>query len=148
MRYLLRKHGLNPDRDVTMIQAGDLNAAAAMLKTKAIFAVPLASPANLRAQETGARSLLNMGTAWVDFPHDALMARRTFINGNEDFVRRAIRAYSEGVHRLFTDPAVASARCGSTRAPATRKSSTWFTNTPSITSKRFPTTRARRYRKF
>jgi hypothetical protein len=31
MRYLLRKHGLNPDRDVTMIQAGDLNAAAAML---------------------------------------------------------------------------------------------------------------------
>ena len=106
MRYLLRKHGLNPDRDVTMIQAGDLNAAAAMLKTKAIFAAPFSSPANLRAQETAvAASLLNMGTAGVLFPHDALMARRTFINGNEDFVRRAIRAYSEGVHRLFTDPA-------------------------------------------
>jgi hypothetical protein len=76
-----------------------------MLKTKAIFAAPFSSPANLRAQETGARSLLNMGTAGVYFPHDALMARRTFINGNEDFVRRATRAYSEGVHRLFTDPA-------------------------------------------
>lgn len=105
MRYLLRKHGMNPDRDVTMIQAGDLNAAAAMLKTKAIFAAPFSSPANLRAQEAGARSLLNMGTAGVYFPHDALMARRTFINSNEDFVRRATRAYSEGVHRLFTDPA-------------------------------------------
>ena len=105
MRYLLLKHGMNPDRDVTMIQAGDLNAAAAMLKTKAIFAAPFSSPANLRAQEAGARSLLNMGTAGVYFPHDALMARRAFINSNEDFVRRATRAYSEGVHRLFTDPA-------------------------------------------
>ena len=105
MRYLLRKHGMNADRDVSMIQAGDLNAAAAMLKTKAIFAAPFSSPANLRAQEAGARSLLNMGTAGVYFPHDALMARRAFINSNEDFVRRATRAYSEGVHRLFSDPA-------------------------------------------
>jgi len=105
MRYLLRKHGMNPDRDVTMIQAGDLVAAAAMLKTKAIVAAPFSSPANVRAQEAGARSLINMGTAGVYFPHDALMARRAFINGNEDLVRRATRAYSEGVHRLFTDPA-------------------------------------------
>jgi NitT/TauT family transport system substrate-binding protein len=105
MRYLLRKHGMNPERDVTMIQAGDLNAAAAMLKTKAIVAAPFSSPANVRAQETGARSLINMGTAGVYFPHDALMARRSFIAANEDLVRRLTRAYSEGVHRLFTDPA-------------------------------------------
>ncbi len=32
-----------------------------------------------------------MGTAGVYFPHDALMARRAFINSNEDFVRRATR---------------------------------------------------------
>jgi ABC-type nitrate/sulfonate/bicarbonate transport system substrate-binding protein len=51
IRYLLRKHGLNPDRDVTMIQAGDLFAAAAMLKTKAIVAAPFSSPTNLRAQD-------------------------------------------------------------------------------------------------
>jgi NitT/TauT family transport system substrate-binding protein len=107
MRYLLRKHGMNPDRDVTLIQTGDLFAAAAMLKTKAIVAAPFSSPANLSAEEAGARSLLNMGTAGVYFPHDAWMARRTFLSGNEDLVRRFIRAYSEGVHRLFTDPAMA-----------------------------------------
>ena len=148
MRYLLRKHGLNPDRDVTMIQAGDLNAAAAMLKTKAIFAAPFSSPANLRAQETGARSLLNMGTAGVYFPHDALMARRTFINGNEDFVRGRSGPIPKGCTACSPIRRRASARCASTRAPATRKSSMWYTNTPSITSKRFPTTRAKRCRKF
>lgn len=107
IRYLLRKHGLNPERDVTLIQTGDLFAAAAMLKTKAIVAAPFSSPANLRAEEAGARSLLNMGTAGVYFPHDAWMARRSFINANEDLVRRFTKAYSEGVHRLFTDPATA-----------------------------------------
>ncbi len=103
MRYVLRKHGLNPDRDVTMIQTGDLFAAAAALKTKAIVAAPFSSPANLRAEEAGARTLLNMGTAGVYFPHDAWMARRSFINANEDLVRRFIKAYSEGVYRLYKD---------------------------------------------
>lgn len=106
MRYVLRKQGLTPDRDVTMVQTGDLFAAAAALKTKAIVAAPFSSPANLRAEEAGARTLLNMGTAGVYFPHDAWMARRSFINANEDLVRRFIKAYSEGVHRLYKDAEV------------------------------------------
>jgi NitT/TauT family transport system substrate-binding protein len=107
IRYLLRKHGLNPDRDVTLIQAGDLFAAATMLKTRAIVAAPFSSPANLRAEEAGARTLMNMGSAGVYFPHDAWMARRSFLNANEDLIRRFMRAYSEGVHKLFNDQALA-----------------------------------------
>lgn len=104
MRYVLRKYGLEPGRDVTMIQTGDLFAAAAMLRTRAIVAAPFSSPTNLRAQEAGARVLLNMGKAGVYFPHDAWMARRSFIGANEDLVRRFLKAYSEGVYRLYTDP--------------------------------------------
>jgi ABC-type nitrate/sulfonate/bicarbonate transport system substrate-binding protein len=103
MRYVLRKQGLEPGRDVTLIQTGDLFAAAAMLRTRAIVAAPFSSPANLRAEEAGARVLMNMGKAGVYFPHDAFMARRSFINANSDLVRRFLKAYSEGVHRLFTD---------------------------------------------
>ncbi|MBI4525247.1 MAG: ABC transporter substrate-binding protein [Deltaproteobacteria bacterium] len=104
MRYVLRKHGLEPGRDVTIIQTGDLFAAAAMLRTRAIVAAPFSSPTNLRAEEAGARILMNMGKAGVYFPHDAWMARRSFVNANEDLVRRFLKAYSEGVYRLFTDP--------------------------------------------
>jgi NitT/TauT family transport system substrate-binding protein len=103
MRYVLRKHGLEPGRDVTLIQTGDLFAAAAMLRTRAIVAAPFSSPANLRAEEAGARVLMNMGKAGVYFPHDAFMARRSFINANADLIRRFLKAYSEAVHRLFTD---------------------------------------------
>ncbi|MGH7833348.1 MAG: ABC transporter substrate-binding protein [Candidatus Binatia bacterium] len=103
MRYVLRKHGLEPGRDVTLIQTGDLFAAAAMLRTRAIVAAPFSSPANLRAEEAGARVLMNMGKAGVYFPHDAFMARRSFVNANADLIRRFLKAYSEAVHRLFTD---------------------------------------------
>ncbi|HEY7321256.1 MAG TPA: ABC transporter substrate-binding protein [Candidatus Binatia bacterium] len=103
MRYILRKHGLEPGREVTLIQTGDLFAAAAMLRTRAIVAAPFSSPANLRAEEAGAKVLMNMGKAGVYFPHDAFMARRSFINANGDLTRRFLKAYGEGVYRLFTD---------------------------------------------
>jgi ABC-type nitrate/sulfonate/bicarbonate transport system substrate-binding protein len=103
MRYVLRKQGLEPGRDVTLIQTGDLFAAAAMLCTRAIVAAPFSSPTNLRAEEAGARVLMNMGKAGVYFPHDAFMARRSFINANTDLVKRFLKAYSEAVYRLFTD---------------------------------------------
>jgi NitT/TauT family transport system substrate-binding protein len=103
MRYLLRKHGLEPGKDVTLIQTGDLFAAAAMLRTRAIVAAPFSSPTNLKAEEAGARVLMNMGKAGVYFPHDAFMARRSFLAANSDLVLRFLKAYGEGVHKLFTD---------------------------------------------
>jgi NitT/TauT family transport system substrate-binding protein len=106
IRYVLRKHGLEPGRDVTIIQMGDLMAAAVAMKNRTIMAAPFSSPANVRAQEIGAKVLVNMGNAGIYFPHDAWMARRSFINTHEDLVRRFLKAYSEGVHRLHTDPAI------------------------------------------
>jgi NitT/TauT family transport system substrate-binding protein len=103
MRYVLRKHGLEAGKDVTLIQTGDLFAAAAMLRSRTIVSAPFSSPTNLRAEEAGARILMNMGKAGVYFPHDAFMARRSFIGANTDLVRRFLKAYSEAVHRLFTD---------------------------------------------
>src|SRR5207245_9766802 len=49
MRYVLRKQGLEPGKDVTLIQTGDVFAAAAMLRTRAIAAAPFSSAANLKA---------------------------------------------------------------------------------------------------
>ncbi|MGE5216415.1 MAG: ABC transporter substrate-binding protein [Chloroflexota bacterium] len=103
MRFILRKHGLEPGKDVTLIQTGDVFTAAAMLRTRAIVAAPFSSPSNIKAEEAGARVLVNMGKAGVYFPHDAFMARRSFINTNTDLVLRFLKAYSEAVHKLFTD---------------------------------------------
>ncbi|HEX9455408.1 MAG TPA: ABC transporter substrate-binding protein [Candidatus Binatia bacterium] len=107
IRYVLKKHGLEPGKDVTIIQMGDLIAAALAMKNRTIVAAPFSSPANVKAQEIGAKVLLNMGSAGIYFPHDAWMARKSFINTHEDLVRRFLKAYSEGVKRLHSDPEIA-----------------------------------------
>ena len=104
MRYVLKKNGLEPGKDVNLLQMGDLFAAVAALKTRQIVAAPFSSPANVRAQEAGARVLVNMGKVGLAFPHDAWMARRSFIQSRDDLVKRVLMAYSEGVHRLHVDP--------------------------------------------
>ncbi len=103
MRYVLKKHGLEPGRDVTILQMGDLFAAVAALKTRAIVAAPFSTPTNVQAAQVGARVLVNMGKAGLYFPHDAWMARRSFIQSRADLVKRVLMAYSEGVHLLHTD---------------------------------------------
>ena len=103
MRYVLRKHGMEPGKDVTLIHTGDVFAAAAMWRSRTLVSAPSSSPTNLRAEEAGARVLMNMGKAGVYFPHDAFMARRSFISANTNLVRRFLKAYSEAVHLLFTD---------------------------------------------
>ena len=106
IRYVLKKHGLEPGKDVTIIQMGDLIAAALAMKNHTIVAAPFSSPANVKAQEIGAKVLLNMGSAGIYFPHDAWMARKSFIATHEDLVRRFLKAYSEGVRRLHSDPEI------------------------------------------
>jgi len=51
--------------------------------------------------------LMNMGKAGIYFPHDAWMVRRSFINANEDIIRRFMKGYSEGVAKLFNEPELA-----------------------------------------
>lgn len=107
MRYVLKKAGLEPGKDVTILQMGDLFAAVAALKTRQIMAAPFSSPTNVQAQEVGARVLVNMGKAGLFFPHDAWMARRSFIQTRSDLVKRVLMAYSEGVYKLHNDPELA-----------------------------------------
>jgi NitT/TauT family transport system substrate-binding protein len=104
MRYILRKYGLEVGRDVTLLQTGDNTALATALHNRHVMAGALSSPANLRVKDIGAKVLVDMGKAGVYFPHDAFMARRSFINTNQDLVRRFLMAYSEGVHALYTNP--------------------------------------------
>src|ERR1043166_8884744 len=60
MRYVLRANGLEPDKDVKIIQTGDVFAGAVGMANGLIVAAPFSSPANLKAEAIGARVLLNM----------------------------------------------------------------------------------------
>src|ERR1700739_3848526 len=55
MRYLLRKAGLEPDKDVPILQLGGQPELAAGIETRRIFAAPMTPPTLLRTLKAGAK---------------------------------------------------------------------------------------------
>ena len=109
MRLVLRKIGLQPDKDVAFVQLGDLASQAAALGTKAIAAAAFVPPFNLKAKEVGARLLVDMARVGAHYPHTGLVASRKYLHSSNDVVRRFLRGYAQGLRRMVADPSFAKA---------------------------------------
>lgn len=78
--------------------------AAALLKL-AIYAAPFSPPTNLEVERSGGKILLDMGKAGIPFPHVSIITTRSYLKKNRPVVLATLKAYSEGVKRMFTDKA-------------------------------------------
>jgi len=107
MRYVLQKHGLRPEKDVTLLQLGGMLELATALSKRLVTAATLSSPADLRARKSGAQQLINMATTGVSFPQSAIVTTRSYIQAHEDEVLNFLRAYAEGMQRMIADKAMA-----------------------------------------
>ena len=107
MRGLLKKHGLEPVRDVPIIQiGGGMQGMAAALLKRAIFAAPFSPPTNLDVEKGGGKLLVDMGKAGISFPHVSVITTRAYIKKNRTVVLATLRAYSEGVKTMVRDKTV------------------------------------------
>ena len=107
MRYLLLKQGLNPDKDVTVLQLGGMPELAAALSKRLIAAAPLSAPTHIRARSAGAQPLIDLAKAGVYFPHTAVITTRAYLKSNREIVASFFKAYSEGIQRFLHDKAAA-----------------------------------------
>lgn len=107
MRYVLQKHGLRPDKDVTLLQLGGMIELATALSKRLIAAATLSSPADLRARKSGAQELINMAKTGVSFPQSAIVTTRSYVQTHADDVLNFLRGYSEGIHRMMSDKSLA-----------------------------------------
>ena len=107
MRYVLQKHGLRPEKDVTLLQLGGMIELATALSKRLVAAATLSSPADLRARKSGAQQLVNMASTGVSFPQSAIVTTRSYIQTRHDEVLNFLRAYAEGIQRMIADPAMA-----------------------------------------
>jgi NitT/TauT family transport system substrate-binding protein len=106
-RAALQRLGLDPDRDVTILQIGGTNQRIAAMQAGAIDAAPEIAPALLTAQRLGYTLLIDLAETGVPYEVGPMATTRTFINKNREAVRRFVYGYLAGVHRLKTDKAVA-----------------------------------------
>jgi NitT/TauT family transport system substrate-binding protein len=106
-RFALAKNGLQPEKDVAILQTGGPSESVAALNANRIQAVALTAPATIRARKLGLRPLLDISKIEANFPFNGIVVRRSFLKSNEDLVRRFLMAYIEGVVLAKKDAAFA-----------------------------------------
>jgi len=106
-RFALTKHGLQPEKDVAILQTGGPSESVAALNANRIQAVALTAPATIRARKLGLRPLLDISKIEANFPFNGIVVRKSFLKNNGDLMRRFMMAYIEGVALAKKDAAFA-----------------------------------------
>jgi NitT/TauT family transport system substrate-binding protein len=109
MRLLLNKLGVNPERDVRLIQVGDSAPAVAtsLIAGKTFDGALLQPPFYNKAVESGMRVFANMEEMDIPFQQTGLNTTQSYIAKNPDIVRRVVKSVIEGVHLIHTNPGLA-----------------------------------------
>ena len=107
-RFALEKNGLNPERDITMVQTGGQPETVIALLTGKVQAAALSVPATMRARKANMRELLDMATLEATIHQNGVVTTRKYLKTNEDTVRRFLRAYIEGAALAKRDKAFAT----------------------------------------
>jgi NitT/TauT family transport system substrate-binding protein len=106
-RFALEKNGLNPERDITMVQTGGQPETVLALLTGKVQAAALSVPATMRARKGNMRELLDMAKLEATIHQNGVVTTRKYLKTNEDTVRRFLRAYVEGAALAKRDKAFA-----------------------------------------
>lgn len=106
-RVALERHGLNPERDVNMVQTGGQPETVVALLTGKVQGAALSVPAILRAQKANMRELFDMAKLDATIHQNGVVTTRKYLKTNEDTVRRFLRAYIEGAALAKKDKAFA-----------------------------------------
>ncbi len=94
---LLKRHGLEPDRDVKITFLRGLPEIFAALKGGVIQAGITAPPLTIMARKAGLKELVDIGKLKIPFPQTAFAVMRPFLATHRDSLIRFLKGYSDGV---------------------------------------------------
>ena len=99
-RIALKRLGLNPVRDVAILQIGGLAERLSSLENGRVHAAMLATPDVFIAQKKGFYTLVHVT---LPYQTTSVATTRRFIRENPEIVRRYVKSQIEAVHRMKTD---------------------------------------------
>ena len=102
-RIALRKSGLEPDRDVTMVQTGGPAETVIAMASGKVHAAAISPPATLQAKRVKLKELMDLTNLDVEYHVNGVVTTRRYLKANEDIARRFLRAYIEGAVRAMKD---------------------------------------------
>jgi ABC-type nitrate/sulfonate/bicarbonate transport system substrate-binding protein len=104
-RYALARLGLNPGKDVTIVQTGSTPERLAAMEARRVTGSTLVPPATFIAQRKGFHLLADVAALGLAYQHQGGVTTRKFLRENPTVVRNFVKSYIEAVHRLKTDRA-------------------------------------------
>ena len=100
-RVVMKRYGVNPERDVTWLTIGSPPDRVQALEAKLVDAADLSYPFDVQAQKKGYRVLWDARIE-VPYPSMSVVTRKKTIQDDRDTVMRMMRAHVEGIHFLKT----------------------------------------------
>ena len=94
VQYALKKWGLQPAKDVAIIQIGDASALMGALAGNAVQAATLQPPSTILAKQLLYRELLDLSKSGLEYQNTVVLTTRSLLKRSPDSFRRFIRAYS------------------------------------------------------
>ena len=98
VRMSLARVGLNPDKDVTILQIGTQTTRFAALQSKQVQATIITPPFTLTARKQGYNTLIDMAQLNIPFELTAFLTRKSFIKAQRETVAETVTALAEAVH--------------------------------------------------
>ena len=103
LRPVLKNWGLEPQKDVTLLQIGRLPDMVTAIAQRKVDGGVISFPNSLQAEKLGIKTLLDFADSGLDIPSTTVVASRKYSNSHREVVLRFLKAYIEGTHRLLTD---------------------------------------------
>jgi NitT/TauT family transport system substrate-binding protein len=98
VRLALKKWGLNPDRDVNILQIGTTQDTVRAMQTKMLDAGVLSGTSSLIARKAGFRELGDLADLGLHYPTSAIGTTKSYLQKNEGVVKEFMLAYIEAIH--------------------------------------------------
>jgi len=98
VRLALKKWGLNPERDLSILQIGTTQDTLRAMQTRMLDAGVLSGTASLMARKAGFRELGDLADLGLHYPMAPIGTTKSYIRKNEGLVKEFMLAYIEAIH--------------------------------------------------
>lgn len=106
-RFAIRKAGLQPEKDVALVQLEDYPGIMGGIASGRIAAGALADPFTEHAKKLGYKEIADIAALGLEFPFVGIAAKKSYIKDNSEVVQRFVRAYVEAIAIYKNDPQLA-----------------------------------------
>jgi len=102
-RIAIQHYGLEPIKDVSLVQVGAVSSAVAALRGGRIQAAVLSYPTIIHARREGFRELLDIASLGTPYAANGVTVRRSFLQQRRDVAVNYLKAFLEAIARVKKD---------------------------------------------